>query len=180
MSAILEELKARLTEAQKLLTETTQVLQAAQQKQAAAQHQFNVWNMAFQLEQREEQLRQAAATEKQPELPLVNQPPVSASVTFSNVATSTVNAQAISPDSPDEHEGPNKTAIVRNLLRQHPTGMTAVDIWKSIGDQFNHRPYLYSVLKRLRDRNEISKRRNKYFLTSILKSEGERGEQVVH
>ena len=84
------------------------------------------------------------------------------------------------PEQPDNAEALNKTNIVRNLLRQHPTGMSAVDIWKEVGGQFNHRPYLYSVLKRLRDRDEIVKRRNKYCLTSIPKAEEAKEQHVIH
>jgi len=82
----------------------------------------------------------------------------------------TIAAPSLEPPN-DTSEVLNKTDIVRSLLKQHPTGMSAVDIWKAVGAQFNHRPYLYSVLKRLRDRQEIVKRRNKYCLTVIPKSE---------
>jgi hypothetical protein len=167
MAKILEEIQTRLVEAQKQLAEATQVLTAAQQKHQAASHNFNVWNAAMQLEQREEQLRQAAATEKQSELPLSTTKPVA------------------SIASPIEHvvdtsEAVNKTEIVRTLLKQHPAGMSAVDIWKEVGAQFTHRPYLYSVLKRLRDREEVIKRRNKYCLTAIPKVEGVKEQPVVH
>jgi hypothetical protein len=49
-----------------------------------------------------------------------------------------------------------------------------------VGAQFNHRPYLYSVLKRLRDRQEIVKRRNKYCLTVIPKSEEAKEQHIIH
>jgi hypothetical protein len=77
-------------------------------------------------------------------------------------------------------EAPNKTDVVRNLLKQHPAGMSAVDIWKEVGEQFTHRPYLYSILKRLRDRQEIVKRRTRYFLTVIPKAEEAKEQAVVH
>src|ERR1039458_4090243 len=132
MAKILEEIQTRLGEAQKQLADTTQALTIAQQKQQTAQHSFNVWVAAAQLEQRDEQLRQAAATEKQSVLPLpATRPEPSASI------------PPIPIEQPvDASEGPNKTDVVRNLLKQHPTGMSAVDIWKEVGAQFKHRPYL--------------------------------------
>jgi len=170
MAQILEEIKGRLLEAQKQLSEAQQALAVATNRHQSAQHQFNIWNAAMQIEQREEQLRQDAAKAKQPELPLTSRPDAA----VAPVSVSTPVEQS------EEQDGPNKTDIVRNLLRQHPAGMSAVDIWKTVGAQFNHRPYLYSVLKRLRDRNEISKKRNKYFLTAIAKSEEAREQQVIH
>ncbi len=172
MPTILEEIKARLIEAQKQLAEATQALAVAQQKHQLASHNFNIWNAALQIETREEQTKQAVAMEKQSELPLANNQPLRLAAIPA--------PQAEHSDDVDEQEGPNKTDIVRNLLRQHPTGMSAVDIWKIVGPQFNHRPYLYSVLKRLRDRGEISKRRNKYCLTAIQKTEEAKEQQVVH
>jgi hypothetical protein len=171
MAKIIEELQARVTDAQRQLAESAQVFQVAQQKHQAAQHNFNVWNMALQVEQRDEQLRQAKATEKQLHFPTAN-PKAEA------MPAATVAAAPEQP--PDNPEALNKTDSVRNLLRQHPTGMSAVDIWKEVGAQFIHRPYLYSVLKRLRDRDEIIKRRNKYCLTAIPKSEEVKEQPVVH
>ena len=169
MAKILQEIQTRLAEAHKQLAEATQVLATAQQKHASAQHNFNVWNAAAQLEQRDEQLRQATATEAQSELPLsTTNPAPLASI------TSPIEQPA------DASETLNKTDVVRNLLKQHPTGMSAVDIWKEVGAQFTHRPYLYSVLKRLRDREEIIKRRNKYCLTAVPKAEEVKGQHVVH
>jgi hypothetical protein len=55
-----------------------------------------------------------------------------------------------------------KTEIIRDLLRQHPQGMTPTEIWSQVRDRFKHRAYLYNVLKRLTDREELSVRRGKY------------------
>jgi hypothetical protein len=168
MAKIIEEIQTRLAEAQKQLVDATQVLTMAQQKHQAAQHNFNVWTAAMQIEQREEQLRQADANEKQPELPLSPTKPAASII------------PSISDHQADASETLNKTEIVRTLLKQHPNGMSAVDIWKEVRAQFMHRPYLYSVLKRLRDREEIIKRRNRYFLTVVPKIEGAKDQPVVH
>jgi len=166
MSKILEELQNRAAEAKKRLDEANTALQAAQQVQQQAQHNFNVWNLAAQIEAREEQQRQTAASEKQLPLPTVK-PQGTPSIPHADEVV-------------DVAEGPNKTDIVRNLLKQHPAGMSAVDIWDKVGAQFNHRPYLYSVLKSLRDRQEIIKRRNRYSLAAIAREEGDKEQPVVH
>jgi hypothetical protein len=185
MANILDEIKTRLAEAQKQLVEATQTLSVAQQKHQAAQHNFNIWNAALQIEQREEQLRQAATAEKQPDLPIPNLPTVAVRISTPNgVAVFNGLPATLAPqqESADEQDVPSKTDIVRNLLREHPAGMSAVDLWKTVGSRFGHRPYLYSILKRLRDRGEIQKRRNKYTLAATPKSEEEKVQpnQIVH
>jgi type II secretory pathway pseudopilin PulG len=177
MAKILEEIQSRLAEAQKRLAETTQALQVAQQAQQAAQHNFNVWNMALQIEQRDEQRRVAAATEKQLSLPATQpeskpQPKSDSELELEDFVDAVL--------SEDASEGVNKTDTVRDLLRRHPTGMTAVDIWAEVRSDFKHRPYLYSVLKRLRDREEIIKRRGKYCLKLIPKTQEAQDQSVVH
>jgi hypothetical protein len=168
MSKILEEIQTRLTEAQKRLAEANQGLAVAQQAQQAAQHNFNVWSAAMQIEQRDEQLRQAAATEKQLPLPTAKpQSPILASDASDSSAS-------------DSSDSGSKTDAVRTILRQHPAGMTATEIWKEVSGQFKHRPYLYSVLKRLKDRNEVIKRRTKYCLKLAPEVQEVREQPVVH
>lgn len=67
----------------------------------------------------------------------------------------------------------NKTEAVRELLRQHPAGMTPSDIWKELQLQFSTRAYLYSVLKRLRDRGDARERRGKYYLNPKSEEQGQ-------
>ena len=73
----------------------------------------------------------------------------------------------------------NKTEVIRELLRQHPTGMTPTDIWKEVKGQMAHRPYLYSILKRLKDKDEVTVRRGKYVAKMLPKSEEGRGQTLV-
>jgi len=61
-------------------------------------------------------------------------------------------------------DGANKTDMVRGLLRQHPAGMSPADIWREMEPHMKNRAYLYSVLKRLKDRGDARERRGKYFL----------------
>jgi hypothetical protein len=147
----MDELKARVDAAQKALADATQQLQKAQVAQANAQAQFNIWNGALQTIIREQQARELAARENQLELIGADAEPS---------PTRDVAAQ----DAPqiDQTETVSKTEIIREIVRQHPGGITATDIWRQIGSQLKYRAYLYNVLKRLRDREEITLRRNKY------------------
>jgi hypothetical protein len=165
MTKITDELQIRVAESKERLDKAEKDFKVAQAAFQTAQQDHNVWSLALQAEARDEQRKNAAATERQLPLPSVKPQSVAA----------VVSEQPI-----DNSEALNKTDVVRNLLRQHPTGMSAVDIWKEVGAQFNHRPYLYSVLKRLRDRNEIVKRRNKYCLTVIPKVEEVKEQPIVH
>jgi hypothetical protein len=166
MTKITDELQTRVAESKERLDKAEKDFKLAQSVFQIATQDHNVWSLALQAELRDEQRKNAAATELQLPLP---------------TAKPQLVAVAIASEQPaDNSELPNKTGVVRNLLKQHPTGMSAVDIWREVGAQFVHRPYLYSVLKRLRDRNEIVKRRNKYCLTVVPKSEEVKEQSVVH
>jgi hypothetical protein len=168
MSKILEELQVRVADSKSRLDVATKSFQVAQAAFQQAQQDHNVWNAALMAEQRDEQRRAAAAIEKQLPLPT------------SQVEPKPFTWEHDVPDLADERADHfNKTDAVRDLLRRHPAGMTAVDIWNEVSDDFKHRPYLYSVLKRLRDREEIVKRRNKYCLKLTPKTEGAHEQTVV-
>jgi hypothetical protein len=57
----------------------------------------------------------------------------------------------------------NKTKLIRDTLKQHSGGITPGELWSLVKGQIKHRPYLYSILKRLSDRKEVAKRRGKYY-----------------
>ena len=59
--------------------------------------------------------------------------------------------------------GDNKTNLIRETLKQRPGGVTPSELWDLVRGQIKHRPYVYSVLKRLSDRKEVAKRRGKYY-----------------
>jgi hypothetical protein len=63
----------------------------------------------------------------------------------------------------DNKSESNKTEAVRMLLRQHTSGMTPGEIWKNLQSQVSNRVYLYSVLKRLKDRGDVRVKRGKYY-----------------
>jgi hypothetical protein len=140
MNQFLETLKSRLSEAQKRFDAAQKALQKAQAEfQVAAQEQV-IWQNTVQFETRKQQEKSGAPAG----LP--------AAVTIpTDQAEASSNAN-------------NRTEAVRQLLRQHPTGITPSDLWRKLDGQITHRPYLYSILKRLRDRDEANVRRGKYFL----------------
>jgi hypothetical protein len=176
MSKIIEELQARATDSKLRLDAATKDFQTVQAILQQAQQTFNIWNSALQAEIREEQRKSAAATESQLPLP-TSMPQLKAALeTKPKDDEDFVDAVDLAGDMPEL----NKTASVRDLLRRHPAGMTAVDIWNEVKGDFTHRPYLYSVLKRLRDREEIVKRRNRYFLKLIPKTQEAQEQPVVH
>jgi hypothetical protein len=165
MTKIVEELQARVAESKQRLDEVTKAFQTAQQIFQQAQQDHNIWSLALQAELRDEQRRTAAREENQLPLPTVKVD---------------ILAEPVPGPSVDNSETLNKTDIVRDLLRRHPAGMTAIEIWKEVNAEFKHRPYLYSVLKRLRDRDEVTMRRNRYSLKLAPKVEEAQAQPVVH
>ena len=71
----------------------------------------------------------------------------------------------------------NQTEAVRSALRDRPTGMTPDEVWKQVGQQLTNRTYLYSVLKRLKEKGDAVERRGKYF--PKIRPESEGGPTVV-
>jgi hypothetical protein len=148
MSQFLEEIKSRLEDAQKRFQATAQALQAAQQQHQAVSQEVGSLQYLLQVETRKTQGADATTTD-------------------SPQAIRTIHTAIASADRGEV----NKTELVRDALRQHPNGLLAVDIWKSVSGQIKHRPYFYSILKRLRDEGEVLQRRSKYILKISAKPE---------
>jgi hypothetical protein len=144
MSEFLDNLKRGMQEAQVKFQAAQQKMNLANAEFQAAAQEFNAWQTLVAATARKEQHGAPPAVS------------VSAQVTVSpNVAAQLVSSS--------KTEG-NKTNAVRELLRQHPAGMTPLEIWKQMESQMTNRAYLYSVLKRLKDRGDARERRGKYFL----------------
>jgi len=62
----------------------------------------------------------------------------------------------------------NKTQLVRKALAAHP-GLTPAQVWGAVKGQIGKRTYVYSILKRLKDRDQIVVRRGKYYLPETPK-----------
>jgi hypothetical protein len=162
-TALLEELRRRHHDAQVRFQDAQQAFQAAQaahiaaqanfqkaqQGLAAAQQQFHGWATAFSTIVAEETARRQAAEQAQMPLPHTETP-------------APVAAPAALPEPIQAAEQKSKTDVIRDLLRQNPHGMTPTEIWSQVHEQFKYRAYLYSVLKRLTDRDELCVRRGKY------------------
>jgi hypothetical protein len=165
----LEECQNQLAEAKKVYQETQQEAAAAQQKFVAAQGQLNIWTGAVNTVMvRLEKAKQAA----QPIQPDNARPekPISGQVSSASVLQ-TVAESAASPSGSAEL---NKTEMIRDVLRRNPSGMTPAEVWKGLNGQID-RAYVYSVLKRLKDRDQIAYRRKKYSLKTGLASKPEEG-----
>jgi len=187
MSSFLETLKQGLQESQQKFVLSQQKLAQCQNELQAAQQRFNVANAEHQtamqefqafntltnLEARKEQqavaataagsngassatlvLRPGAEQPKSVPISTINE-----STYTSNVAASVTGGQL---SSNNKAEG-NKTEVVRDFLRQHSTGVTPSEIWKELESQMSGRAYLYSVLKRLKDRGDVREKRGKYY-----------------
>jgi hypothetical protein len=153
MNEFVEFLKTRTDEAHKRLQAAAAKFQAAQLEHQAAAQEFNGWQSSYQSELRKQQAASGAA-------PAIVQ------------ATS----HPITPDKPEI----NQTDVVRQVIQQHPSGVTPIDVWRAVNSQIKHRPYVYSVLKRLSDKGDVFKRRGKYFPKATSKSEdGKTGQAIV-
>jgi len=166
----LEGSKVRFTDAQKKLGVTQSELQTANQRfqaaqaeyQAAAQE-FNSYQILVNLWSKKEQELSVSPADS-----IVMSDGVSVEVRGTIVESSTA--------SPANSDG-NKTEKVRDLLRQNPSGMTPGDIWVKVEKEMKNRAYLYSILKRLKDRGDARERRGKYYL--IPKIEESQQTQMV-
>lgn len=156
MSDFLETLKVRAQDAQKRMQTAQQKLAAAQAEFQAASQEFGAWNYAVVTEARRLEQANGIPASSWTES-ATDQPDTSSSIT---TKTET-----------------NKTELIRTFLQQHPTGVTPGDLWEQLKSQIKDRAYLYSVLKRLKDKDEVQVRRGKYYFKHP--PEGDRQINVV-
>jgi hypothetical protein len=140
MNTFLETLKVRAEEAAKNLAIAQQETQVAQARLQLAAQEHHAWSHAY-------------ATE------------------LGKEKKSNPTTEAPSPLASVAHHGSqrterNKTEAVRGLLKQSPGGLTPSDIWSHLEPEMPNRTYVYSILKRLKDRGEAKERRGRYFLIS--------------
>jgi len=193
MSEFLEKLKSGLQEAQQKFTLAQQKFnaahaesQAAAQRLATAQSEYAVATQEFQafqtlvsVQTRKEQPALSATATLTVNAVLVGSPPAPPAppnaTAVRNVPQIVVSASQATQET-NKSEG-NKTEAVLTLLRQHSVGMTPGEIWKEMESQINNRAYLYSVLKRLKDRGDVKERRGKY--CAIPKIEEVQNQELV-
>lgn len=148
MSTFSDTLKSRLLDAEKRLQEAQQNMRKVQQEFQSASAEAASWKNAVQFEALKE--KDAASVD-----------------TPSQSAASATEAQSHGENANEN----NKTELVRQLLRQNPTGIAPAEIWKKLNGQITNRAYMYSVLKRLKDRGDATARRGKYFAKINPRSE---------
>jgi uncharacterized protein HemX len=173
MPTILEDLKLRLAAAQARHAVAQQKLQVAQVEFNSATAEVNIWNNAVMIETRDESARAAEAAKDQIPIDLPSEATVEAAVS---------DAEQIEVQPEEDEEPVNKTEAVREILRQNPGGMTPAALWAAFQQQApnTRRNYLYSVLKRLRDYEEVAQRRGKYVLKVKPPTNEEKGGLFVN
>jgi hypothetical protein len=154
MSEFLEILKVRHAECQKRFQMKQAQLNAVNAEFQAVAQEFNSIQTLMNLEIQKANLEAARVASPAPS--------ASAKTVSGQISAGATLIAAQSPDTGSN--GVNKTEIVRGLLRQHASGMTPSELWREpqIKAHFDHRAYLYSILKRLKDRGDITEKRGKY------------------
>lgn len=171
MTTFFEELKIRHAEAQKRLQAAQQEAQAVQARYQAIAQEFNSLQLLLNVE--------AAKPENKPE-----DKTTEAAISNANriiIRTVSMVPQATSGQSalPLVAET-NKTEMIRELLRQYPGGIAPTELWKQVKTRMTHRAYLYSILKRLKDKGEVMVRRGKYIAKIMPKPEEEKEQPILH
>lgn len=163
--------KERFAESQRRFGSAHQTLQKAQQEFAQAQLEQNNWHGVLNSEVARLARLQNAAQANQGLLPI---PPAASNGTEHTQPSSST---------PETGSDINKTELVRELLNQHTEGMTPGEVWAVLKNQIP-RPYVYSILKRLKDADQViyNRRRKRYSLRITTKPEGELKDQdsIVH
>lgn len=141
MSEMIDRLKIGLAEVQARHVEVTKRFQAAQAEWQLVNAEVTGYQKVIELETRRELEKAAVA-------PQVQGPASKAE-------------QQADQDS-------NKTQLVREALALHP-GLTPAQVWGAVKTRIGRRTYVYSILKRLKDRKQIVERRGKYYLPEAPK-----------
>jgi hypothetical protein len=160
MNILLDGMRERFEKAKARMASAKQAFQVAQTELQAAMEECNIWNSAINLEVREEDKRLAESQEKQIsiDLPEFRTQPKAENATEAVCSSGASNAVA----------SVNKTEKVREVLRAHGSGIAPSGLWTEVKEHMSSRAYLYSILKRLRDNDEVLMRRGKYLLKPKL------------
>lgn len=159
------ELKIRHAEAQKRLQAAQQEAQAVQTRYQAIAQEFNSLQLLLNVE--------AAKPENKPE-DKTAQPAITVVARAVSVVPQATTGQTALPLVAE-----NKTDMIRELLRQYPGGIAPTELWKQVKTRMTHRAYLYSILKRLKDKGEVMVKRGKYIAKIMPKPEEEKEQTVV-
>jgi hypothetical protein len=169
-SNFIETLKLRQQEAAKRLHVAQVKLQAAQSEFNLAAQYANSWNVAIAAEmqrvqqEKAEEEAQAAAERAESTVSAESTQPKSGDELLNNLRAAvgkpvSDTPAAAPPNTPDI----NKTTLVRDVLSRNPNGMRPYEIRKELNNQLTA-AYVHSVLHRLMDRDEVGKKRGKYYM----------------
>lgn len=151
MSTFLDTLRQRMTEAQSRAASAQKALQDAQNEHTSAMRDYESWSRAFEAESKREGISVAKTV---------------------MVEISTKSPDATTEDA--EGTERNKTELIRDVIKQHPAGVTPGEIWSTVKNQIPRRNYVYAVLGRLKDRDQVSVRNGKYRIKIVpAKENGE-------
>jgi hypothetical protein len=153
-NAFLETLRSRLIEAQKHFAEKQQALQKAQVEFNNAAQELNSWQFAVAVETKKEQ----------------------ANLQPTDQQTAQLSVDVSSPSASGSDV--NKTTLIRQIIQQHPSGITPAQLWKQLDGRIEHRAYIYSTLKRLKDKGEVVERRGRYMLRPAVAQGAAEGPMV--
>jgi hypothetical protein len=164
-----------MEEAQKRLGQAQEHLQMAQVEQQQATQEVIGWQMAFQAEMKRSGT--PLPTDAKNSMIAGAVPSVMTDQHSSNPNRNGTQRQwvIVPPTKADE----SKTQTVRDLIAQHPAGITPSELWNQLAGRIAHRPYLYSILKRLKDKEEVVVRRGKYLLKAKPPQEGAKQESLL-
>ena len=148
MSDFLEQLKKDLADAQKRHQEVTARLQALNAEYQAVSQEVNSYAKIVEVQTRKEHGASAVPVPATPQV------------------VRAVFRMPIGHTQTPATEENNKTEMVREILRSHPSGMTGGELWVAVKDKFPHRQYVYSVLKRLKKKGYVTQKRKKFIFTA--------------
>jgi hypothetical protein len=151
MSQFLDTLRQRLVDSQRVLQDKAQVLQKAQLEHQLAAQEHASWANAVATETRREQQLAAQVP------PMIGPQPEA-----SKPADLLVPQLPHLPETEATSE-PNKSLLIRNVLQRHPSGIRPIAVWHELRNQVP-RPYIYSVLSRMKQKKQVRETKGKYFL----------------
>lgn len=163
MTNFFEELKIRHARAQERLLAAQQDMQAAQARYQGIAQEFNSLQLLLNVEASKQE----------------NQSQDNATKADTPAGTVIIRTVSMVPQAATGHEI-NKTEMIRELLRQYPGGIAPTELWKQVKNRMTHRAYLYSILKRLKDKGEVMVRRGKYIAKIMPKPEEEKEQPILH
>lgn len=156
MNVFLDTLRERHADATKRLTEATQRFQKMQSEMQSLQQEASSLAIVIQREVAREQAEQATRIINQETLPLIG----NANLQIPHQQPKEVVASEGEINKPESEV--NKTELIRDALQRHPGGMAPGEVWKEVRGQISNRSYVYAVLARLKDREQVTVRRGKY------------------